>query len=109
MEEIFGYTIAALVGVIAFFAGSILSPHARAYRIEARTWQGNYSGLKKQMVEVQKTMEETDPLVQVASSFGIDPKIVKLARPYIEQWINQKSKELMAPKEKGQPSLEEWR
>lgn len=83
MEDVISWLIAALFGSIAYFVGSMTSPHAKAYKVQAQTWQGQYSGLKKQLVELQGAADANDPFMQVLNSLGLDPKTAKLIKPFV--------------------------
>lgn len=81
--------IAFAVGTGAFFLGSTFSPMARVYKKSVAEWQGLYSRLRAEMNKLEAHAEENDPLVQLASQFGIDPKLAKslVGNPVVQQMI----------------------
>ena len=94
-----------MAGTIGFFTGSITSPHAKAFKVQAQTWQGNYSGLKK---SIKQEAEENDPLISIAKSVGIDPAMAKMAKPLIENWIKSKASGALEGAAKEGPPLQHW-
>lgn len=107
MEDIVWLLITALGSAVSYFLGSMASPHAKAYKVQAQTWQGQYSGLKKQLMEVQGIVDEQDPILALGKQFGLDAKttkmLVPLVKPYIEQFLKQKLDGA------GKDATENWR
>jgi hypothetical protein len=87
MEDVVWLLISALSGAVMYFIGSMLSPHAKAYKVQAQTWQGQYSGLKKQLVEIQGDIDDQDPLIAIGKSFGLDKRTIGFLRPVAEKYI----------------------
>ena len=87
MVDILNILLPIMAGVIAYFVGSMLSPHAKAYKVQAQTWQGQYSGLKKQLIEIQGNLDDQDPINQLLKSLGLDPKLSKTLKPLVQPII----------------------
>lgn len=107
MEDIVWVLIAALGSAVSYFIGSMASPHAKAYKVQAQTWQGQYSGLKKQLVEIQGDVDDKDPLIALGKSFGLDKRTMQFLRPFAEKYIQ----DWIAKQQGGgdKPALSDWK